>query len=246
MPRHLVLGNWKCNGKRDQVTAFAEGFQHPPAIEGFRYGIALPFHLLEAASGFGEMAFGGQDVSPYLNGAFTGEISAEMLNDLGCRFCLVGHSERRQFFGESVKSTAMKLQRLLQIGITPVFCIGETLEEREQGLLRMILTDQLTPMHALEKDARFAVAYEPVWAIGTGVAAGPNDVKQAHFLIKRLLADAGFAETPVLYGGSVKPNNARSLAQISQLDGFLVGGASLSAPDFSGIVNEYIAGKQLA
>ncbi|MDJ0835921.1 MAG: triose-phosphate isomerase [Acidobacteriota bacterium] len=245
MTRYYVLGNWKSNGTIDMIDTFTSGFNHPEPNEDLAYGLALPFHLLHHHKDFGALALGAQNVSSFREGAFTGEITAGMLGDTGCRFCLVGHSERRQYFKETVKETATKLKRLLAAEIFPIFCVGETLEEREAGMLRMVLKEQLAPMDALEEGARFAVAYEPVWAIGTGVAATPKDVKEAHFLIKRLLSSSGFGETPVLYGGSVKPKNAKSLAEIGQLDGFLVGGASLKPDDFQGIVTEFSAGKKL-
>jgi len=245
MKRFLVLGNWKCNGTPEMVSSFSEGLTHPEPHDDLGYGLALPFHLLRGAGFEPPLMLGAQDVSPFGDGAFTGEISAGMLDAIGCSFCLVGHSERRLYFEESVKDTATKIQRLLEKGITPVLCIGESLEEREGNMLRMVLREQLSIFSALAEDAALAVAYEPVWAIGTGVAATPKDVKEAHFLIKRFLADEGYSSVPVLYGGSVKPGNAASLAEINLVDGFLIGGASLKPDDFGAILRAFRAGKQL-
>ncbi len=245
MKRFMVLGNWKCNGTAASVADFVAKMQHPEPHPELGYGLALPFHLLANAGFPPEMLLGAQDVSPFPDGAFTGEISASMLNETGCGFCLVGHSERRAFFRETVKDTVTKCLQLLAAGITPIICIGESLEEREGNMLRMILREQLAIFEALAENAALAVAYEPVWAIGTGVAATPKDVKEAHFLIKRFLADEGFGEIPVLYGGSVKPGNAASLAEINLVDGFLIGGASLKPDDFGAVLRAFRAGKQL-
>jgi triosephosphate isomerase len=245
MKRFLVLGNWKCHGTPQMVAEFRDGLNHPPPHEDLGYGLSLPFHLL-AGAGFPEsLMLGGQDVSPFSEGAFTGEISAGMLAASGCSFCLVGHSERRLYFGETVKDTATKILRLLAAGIMPVLCIGESLEEREGNRLRMVLREQLSIIEALPEDAQLAVAYEPVWAIGTGVAATAKDVKEAHFLIKRVLTEESYGSVPVLYGGSVKPGNAASLAEIGLVDGFLIGGASLKPDDFGAILRAFRAGKQL-
>lgn len=241
---YLVLGNWKSNGDMSQVQSFLEGYAHHN-VDALRTGLALPFHLLRFEDQFEELWLGAQNVSAFGAGAFTGEITADMLVDCGCRFSLVGHSERRAYFGETPGMTTDKLRRLVEVGIYPVFCIGETLEERETGKLKAVLAEQLAPLAALDAGTALAVAYEPVWAIGTGVAAEPEDVAQAHALVKDLLKGHGFERTPVLYGGSVKPANAGTLSAIEHVDGFLVGGASLKADSFNGIVSGFCTGKGL-
>lgn len=239
-----VLGNWKCNGDAAMVRTFADLFKSydPTAPEGFHRGLALPFHLLNDAT-FHHAMTGAENVSPFGEGAYTGEISAGMIKSTAAEFCLVGHSERRQYFGEDVGMTAKKLNNLLAAEILPVFCIGETLEQREAGELEKVLSDQLSPIADLSKDAEIVVAYEPVWAIGTGVAATPDDVINAHAGIKKMLADMGQADTAVLYGGSVKPANAEALGAIKDVDGFLIGGASLKTEDFKAILEGFLAAK---
>ena len=245
--KYFVLGNWKSNGTTEMVAAFAADFQRPAGMEqaGLASGLALPFHLLHQGPVLGDMMVGAQNTSAFGEGAYTGEITAGMIAASGCNFCLVGHSERRHLFGETVNDTAEKLARLLDNQLFPVFCIGETLEQRQANLLKAVLTEQLAPLANLPKQARFAVAYEPVWAIGTGVAASPDDAAQAHVLVKRLLAGFGFTETPVLYGGSVNAGNAATLAAEDNVDGFLVGGASLKGADLSAIVSGFAQGKNL-
>ena len=243
---YFVLGNWKSNGTAEAVAEFGKRFAEvaPAAPDGVNHGLALPFHLLAAAGeGFGQQ--GAQNVSATGEGAYTGEITANMLKATGCSFSLIGHSERRQYFDEVEKDTAAKITRLLEAGLLPVLCIGETLEERNDGRLEEILTRHLEPVGSLPAGTELVVAYEPVWAIGTGVAAEPEDVEKAHTLVKGLLADKGFGETPVLYGGSVKPGNAATLGAIDKVDGFLVGGASLKADDFSAILKGFLEAKKL-
>lgn len=241
--KFLVLGNWKCHGSISGTREFAARFAEvqPKRPENMVYGLALPYHL-ENQADFGDVLIGAQNVSKFPEGAYTGEITAKMLRELGSAFCLVGHSERRQYFNETIEGTAEKMARLLDVGIKPVLCIGETLEQRQAGELESVLRAQFEPIRGLASNAVFAVAYEPVWAIGTGVAAKPEDVREAHALIKTLLADSGF-EMPVLYGGSVKPENANVLGAIDTVDGFLVGGASLKAESFSQIIAGFIEAK---
>ncbi len=243
-----VLGNWKSNGSPAMLREFEAGFagaaRDLPAP--VNTGLALPFHLVDGASDWQGALIGAQNVSAFGEGAYTGEITAGMLRELGCHFCLVGHSERRQYFKETVEETAAKLAKLLEAGVLPVLCIGETLEQRESGQLEAVLSYQLGPVHGLAGDAPLVVAYEPVWAIGTGVAAEPSDVADAHALVKRLLDEAGHGGTAALYGGSVKPKNAESLGRIEGVDGFLVGGASLKAADFAPILQGFLTAKGFA
>ncbi len=240
-----VLGNWKSNGTSAMVAEFASFFQNfdPPTPPSFFRGLSLPFHLLGRTEPFHHALIGAQNLSRYPEGAYTGEITANMVKSTGCRFVLVGHSERRQYFGESVEDTAAKLDLALKAELLPVLCIGETLAERRAGALERILAEQLTPLGWLPGGTELVVAYEPVWAIGTGVAARPEDVVQAQEKIKDMLTRAGFPNTAVLYGGSVKPANAASLGAIPSVDGFLVGGASLVPQDFKGIIEGFLQAK---
>ena len=237
-----VMGNWKSNGTGDMVHAFREAMPQLIKAAGAsaKLGLALPYHLLNQGNKIEGMAIGGQQVSRFTEGAYTGEITANMLKASGCNFCLVGHSERRQYFHETVANTGERMGRLLDAGLLPVLCIGETLEQRQAGQLAEVLAQQLKPLDALDGGTEVVIAYEPVWAIGTGIAAQPSDVADAHARIKKMLTDKGFGqETAVLYGGSVKGANAEELAEIDHVDGFLVGGASLKPADFLAIIQGF-------
>ena len=240
-----VLGNWKSHGGTALVAAFRQMFEtyDPACPQGFQRGLALPFHLLQPDAAFHHALLGAQNVSAFGKGAYTGEIAATMLADTSASFCLVGHSERRQYFGETPAVTAEKLARLEPAGILPVFCIGETLAEREAGSLEAVLKAQLEPVAQAPPKQEIVIAYEPVWAIGTGVAAKPDDVVGAHKRIKAMLVAMGRPDTAVLYGGSVKPENARTLGEIAQVDGFLIGGASLKTEAFQAILEAFLTAK---
>ncbi len=240
---YYVLGNWKANGTKALAAEFASFFKNldVPALAGFQTGLALPHHLLD--TDLGPALTGAENVSHYTGGAYTGEMTVSMLKETRTSFCLVGHSERRQFFSEDETLTALKLEHLLAGDVLPVLCIGETLKQRQAGHLEDVLKTQLEPLRNLQDGVNLVVAYEPVWAIGTGVAATPQDVEGAHRCIKGLLAGLGFPDAPVLYGGSVKAGNAEDLASIDGVDGFLVGGASLKVGDFDGVIRGFIQGK---
>jgi len=245
----LVLGNWKMNGH----TAFAEallgalitGVGNLDPADGTRVGVGVcpPFPYLGLAaarlSGSG-VGWGGQNVSEHADGAYTGEVSAAMLADLGCGWALVGHSERRTLFGETDAQVAAKAARALAAGLAPVVCVGETRGEREAGQTESVLGRQVDAVCGVLRGAggRFVMAYEPVWAIGTGLTATPDQAQAAHAFIRARLAGGSVAEAAgvrVLYGGSVKPGNAATLFAQPDVDGGLIGGASLDAGDFVAI-----------
>ena len=183
------------------------------------------------------VSWGGQDVSEHEKGAYTGEVAAAMLADFGCRWAIVGHSERRAYHGESDAAVAAKAAAALASGITPVVCVGETLQEQESGRAHAVIERQLDPVLALGADAvsRMVIAYEPVWAIGTGLTATPEQAQALHALIRKRLQSAGAPQARILYGGSVKASNAASLFAMPDIDGALVGGASLAASEFLSI-----------
>ncbi|MCB1050402.1 MAG: triose-phosphate isomerase [Acidobacteria bacterium] len=221
-----LLGNWKSNGNGALLDAFSS--QWPKFPNTIQVGLALPFPWLTHP--FSCAWRGAQNVSAFGPGAFTGEVHAGMLKELALDFCLVGHSERRHLMGETVAHTAQKVAALIEQTILPVFCVGETLAERQAGQLETVLERQLEPLRAIK--ASVLIAYEPVWAIGTGVAATPDDADQAHSWIRNWCLAQGLVVPPILYGGSVSPQNAHQLAQIASIDGFLVGGASLKPDPF--------------
>ena len=243
MRRPLLVANWKMNGSRamarDLASRIAVGSKAFAAVDI----VICPSHVLindvvEAVAG-SAVAVGSQDASEYASGAYTGETSCAMLRDYSCTFAIVGHSERRQFFGDTNERVARKFNMACQHDLVPIICVGETLEQRRQDRTETVIASQLEPVFALE-DAnalmrKAVIAYEPVWAIGTGETATPEQVAQVHAFIRTQL---GGRETAlahcvrVLYGGSVKPDNAEALFAIPDVDGGLVGGASLNADDF--------------
>lgn len=241
MRRKLVVGNWKMHGSR---AANAELLAALLAARPFAADVAVcaPFVFLSdvastlAAS---DIRWGAQDVSAHEQGAFTGEISAAMLHELGCRYTLVGHSERRGLHAESDALVALKAQAALAKGVTPIVCVGETLAERDAGQTEPVVKRQLSAViHQLAHcAAEIVVAYEPVWAIGTGRTASPEQAQAVHAVLRgQLQAATGRGDTmKILYGGSVKADNAATLFAQPDIDGGLIGGASLKAADFIAI-----------
>src|ERR1700704_6477359 len=246
--RRVFAGNWKLYKNRAETRAFFAAFN--PLVAGVSdcdIIIAPPFTDISAAvesvSGT-RIAISAQDVFWEKEGAFTGEISAPMLAEAGCRYTIIGHSERRQFFGETSDTVAKKTKAALTAGLTPIVCVGELLEHREAGRTEEICETQftggpgaLTP----EEFSRILVAYEPVWAIGTGKTATPEIAAAAHRFLRKCAERKFSAEQAralrILYGGSVKPDNIQGLMAEEELDGALVGGASLDAKSFASIVN---------
>jgi len=244
MRRKIVAGNWKLHGSRQFATDLVSDLVASLPVDGVEVVILPPLpylgELVEAFEGRA-IAFGSQDVSSNEKGAYTGEVSAAMLAEVGARFGLVGHSERRQYHNETSELVARKFAAALHAGLAPVLCVGETLEQREAGQTEQVIAAQLAPVLALVGPAGFqhaVVAYEPVWAIGTGRTASKEQAQQVHAFIRGEVAklDARIADSlPILYGGSVKPGNAGELFAQPDVDGGLVGGASLVAADFLAI-----------
>ena len=239
MRNRLVAGNWKMHGSKAANPALLEAVAAGAAkLDGAECAVCVPYPYLAQAAGLlqgTKVALGAQNASEHAQGAFTGEVSAAMLADFGCRYVLVGHSERRQLYGEGDGQVAAKFAAVLASGMTPVLCVGETLEERDAGRTEATVARQLEAVLAKSGRAAFAsavVAYEPVWAIGTGRTASPGEAQAVHaFLRQRVLA-----ETRILYGGSVKPGNAEALFSQRDVDGGLIGGAALVAADFLAIL----------
>lgn len=243
MRRHLVAANWKMNGSRAANAAWLA--EHRAAVSPpCDVVVCAPFvflaQVIEGLQGT-QSAAGAQNMSDQAPGAFTGEVAAEMLADLGCHWVIVGHSERRALYGESDALVAAKAARAIALGLRPIVCVGETLAEREADRTLDVVHAQIDAVLACCSVAQLAggaVAYEPVWAIGTGKTASPAQAQEVHAAIRRRLAavDAHAAQaTRVLYGGSVKPSNAAELFAQPDIDGGLIGGASLAAKDFLAI-----------
>lgn len=237
----LVVGNWKMNGglaaNAALLVALLAGWKPRDDRD---VAVCVPFPYLaqarDALSG-SPWSWGAQDVSRHASGAYTGDVAAGMLAEFGCRFVLVGHSERRQLHGESDAEVGAKAVAALAAGLTPIACVGETLAERDAGQWQAVVGRQFDAVAAaLEKDLPLAVlAYEPVWAIGTGRTASPEQAQEVHAFLRERLRQAGAEGVRVLYGGSVKAGNARELFAMPDVDGGLVGGASLVATEFLAI-----------
>jgi triosephosphate isomerase len=243
MRTKLVTGNWKMHGSLGTNLGLLHSVRNGA---GGRADIALcvPYPYLEQARAVLDgsvIAWGAQDVSEHVQGAWTGEVSGAMLADFGCRYVLVGHSERRSFFGDTDATVAAKFAAALRAGLTPVLCVGESLAEREGGITTEVVTRQIDAVLAdtgIAAFTRAVVAYEPVWAIGTGRTASPAQAQEVHALIRaRFARDSAdtAAGLRILYGGSVKANNAAELFGQHDIDGGLIGGASLVAADFLAI-----------
>lgn len=241
LPRFIVAGNWKMNLSLSEAQTMLSALQVPTAGSndvGVWLAVPAPYlHPLSQCCPEG-LTLGAQHAHGAEAGAFTGEHSYTMLHDAGASFTLIGHSERRQFFGETNESATERCLALLSHPFPVVFCIGESLEEREAGTTEAVLRAQLLPLlKALssEQAASLVVAYEPVWAIGTGKVASLEQIEETHAMIKKLLQSHSF-DLPVLYGGSVKPDNFATIAALDAVDGGLIGGASLKAESFQELI----------
>ncbi len=247
MREKLIAANWKMYKTPQQAQEFLRAFL--PLVDGHtrdQVAICPPFVCLpavvEALSGSG-IGVGGQNLYWEKEGAYTGEVSAGMLAAIGCTHVIIGHSERRQYFGETDDTVNRKLEAALEIGLTPIMCVGEVLQERESGLTEDVLRRQCQRgLRGISgaKARKLVIAYEPVWAIGTGKTATPQIAAAAHVVIRAQAAQALGKEVAdrlrILYGGSVKPDNAKALMSESEIDGALVGGASLDPKSFAAIV----------
>ncbi|HYW03947.1 MAG TPA: triose-phosphate isomerase [Gammaproteobacteria bacterium] len=245
MGRALVAANWKMNGSRRLAREIMDGLR-AGGVDRLQARVAVcpPFVYLEQVAALAEglpVAVGAQNLGDHEGGAYTGEVSAAMLAEAGCRYVIVGHSERRALYGEDDGTVARKFELALSAGLTPILCVGETPDEREAGRTDAVVQGQLRAVlsHAgTDAFAEAVVAYEPVWAIGSGRSASPAQAQAVHRLIRDTIAaqDATIAAAlPILYGGSVKPDNAGELFAMEDIDGGLIGGASLDADDFLAI-----------
>ena len=237
--RSLIAGNWKMNGLLQEANDFMEAFGANPDPEKVEIGLMPPFTLLHSMSDrltSMNVALGAQNVYYEDKGAFTGSICPMMLRDAGCKYVILGHSERRSIIGESNAQIRSKMNAAWLHGLEPILCIGETLEQREQGVTNTVLAEQLAILKGAPKDAALTVAYEPVWAIGTGKTASPEQVVETHAFVHEELQRLGH-DCRVLYGGSVNAGNAEELMACPGVEGALVGGASLKADSFMAIVD---------
>ena len=245
----IIAANWKMNIGPAEARAFLAAFKEEKLCEckGVEKVVVPPFvtipAVVETLNGCSCLGVGAQDVSDHDNGAFTGEVSTAMLTEFGCRYVVLGHSERRQYHGETNAYINKKIHKALSAGLIPIYCIGETLEQREGGQLEQVLRTQVTDGLAgltPEQVAGLVIAYEPVWAIGTGKTASAADAQSAHAFIRSVVAEIfgedAASKVRIQYGGSVKPANAAELMSQPDIDGALVGGAALKADSFAAII----------
>jgi len=245
MRQPLVAGNWKMNGSLDSIKPLVEGIKAGmDSVTTAEMAVCPPYVYIPVVAALlkgSAIALGAQDVNDQEAGAYTGEVAPNMLMDVGCKYAIVGHSERRSIYGESDEFTAGKFAAARKAGLVPVLCVGELLEEREQGITEQVVARQLDAVINLEGIAALAdavIAYEPVWAIGTGKTATPDQAQEVHAFIRGKLAqlDSGVAEkVQILYGGSMNAGNAADLLSMADIDGGLIGGASLKPDDFLAI-----------
>ena len=242
MRQPLVAGNWKMNGSRDSVAGLLSGLKAGIGqVTTAEVAVCAPAIFLPTVQSElqgSPIKWGGQDVSVHASGAYTGETAASMLAEFGCHFVIIGHSERRAYHGETDQVVAEKFTAARAAGLEPILCVGETLEEREQGVTEGVVGRQLDAVveHCgIDVVGEGVIAYEPVWAIGTGKTATPQQAQDVHAFIRARLAASSRAvadATRVLYGGSMNPKNAAELVAQADIDGGLIGGASLKADDF--------------
>ena len=251
----FIAGNWKLNKTPQESSELVKGIASGlPKLKGVEVAVCPPYtsiaSAVEAAQGT-PIAVGAQNIFWEPKGAFTGEISGQMLKAAGCKYVIIGHSERRQYFGETDATVRKRILRAQEDGLIPIFCLGETLQERERDSMRAVV--ELQMRGGLEKvpidnPKNFVIAYEPVWAIGTGVTASPEQAQEVHGFLRELLnemyGEKTSTELRILYGGSVTPENALNLLSKPDIDGALVGGASLKPDIFLGIIKHALEVKK--
>lgn len=244
MRRSLIVGNWKMNGAQGDAKALAQANINGLEKKDVDVAVCPPFVYLSQLNDLlqgHQLELGAQNVADQKSGAYTGEVSSEMLKEVGCKYAIVGHSERREYYGDSNESVAARYSQALSSDIIPILCVGETLEQREQDQTFQVIEEQLNAVLELAGVDSFknaAIAYEPVWAIGTGKTASPEQAEEVHQFIRQRIAEKNAAiaeDLRIIYGGSVKPGNAKDLFSMPNIDGALIGGASLIADDFISI-----------
>ncbi len=228
----VIAGNWKMNGSRTALREMVDALQSVKTEN--KVVLCVPYTMLCVDGG--HVALGAQDVSAHDHGAYTGEVSAAMIADTGAKYVIVGHSERRQYHGETNDTVRQKAAAAIAAGLTPIICVGETMDEKQAGKTMDIIESGVRESVPSDVDADIIIAYEPRWAIGAGLTPTAAEIAEAHKLIADTLASMGLGGTPVLYGASVKAANAADIMSIPHVDGVLVGGASLKPDDFIPII----------
>ena len=241
MRKTIVAGNWKMNASKESVNTLIEGILSGMNEASSEVIVCAPFPYLSQVESLiqgSSLMLGAQNLNVNSAGAYTGEVSADMIKDFGAQHVIVGHSERRSLYGETNSIVAEKTKAAIDAGLTPLLCVGESLEDRESGNTEAIVEEQINAvidLIGIESFDQVIIAYEPVWAIGTGLTATPEQAQAVHLFIRNLLADSSekiAKRTPILYGGSMNAGNAADLISCSDIDGGLIGGAALKAEDF--------------
>ena len=241
MRKTIVAGNWKMNASKESVNTLIEGILSGMNEASSEVIVCAPFPYLSQVESLiqgSSLMLGAQNLNVNPAGAYTGEVSADMIKDFGAQHVIVGHSERRSLYGETNAIVAEKTKTAIDAGLTPLLCVGESLEDRESGNTEAIVEEQINAvidLIGIESFDQVIIAYEPVWAIGTGLTATPEQAQAVHLFIRNLLADSSekiAQRTPILYGGSMNAGNAADLISCSDIDGGLIGGAALKAEDF--------------
>ena len=228
----IIAGNWKMNGSFSNLKQMIEDLSQLDTENTVI--LCVPYTMLNTDSG--KIALGAQDVSAHSHGAYTGEVSAQMISQTGAKYVIVGHSECRQYHGDTNSSVRAKAEQVLSNGLTPIICVGETMAEKQAGQTMSIIESGVRESVPENITSGIIIAYEPRWAIGAGLTPTSDEIESAHTLIAQTLSDMGLAGTPILYGASVKGNNAAEIMSIPHVDGVLVGGASLKTDDFIPII----------
>ena len=228
----IIAGNWKMNGSFSNLKQMIEDLSQLDTENTVI--LCVPYTMLNTDSG--KIALGAQDVSAHTHGAYTGEVSAQMVAETGAKYVIIGHSECRQYHGDTNSSVRAKAEQVLSNGLTPIICVGETMAEKQAGKTMEIIETGVRESVPTNVTGDIIIAYEPRWAIGAGLTPTSTEIAEAHTLIANTLSDMGLSGTPVLYGASVKGNNAAEIMSIENVDGVLVGGASLKCDDFIPII----------
>ena len=241
MRKTIIAGNWKMNASKASVKSLIDGILSGMEGVNSEVLVCVPFPYMSQVESLIEgsnLKLGAQNININSSGAFTGEVSADMIKDFGAKHVIVGHSERRSLYGETSSVVAEKTKAALDAGLSPLLCVGESLEQREAGKTETVVAEQINAVIELvgiESFDSIIIAYEPVWAIGTGMTATPEQAQAVHFFIRNLLGESSeniAQKTPILYGGSMNAGNAVELISCPDIDGGLIGGAALKAEDF--------------
>ncbi len=239
MRKNIIIGNWKMNKNKQEILEFVEDVNKTLANEtDIEIGVCAPFVYLDQIDKSGVLNIGAQNMHYEAAGAYTGEVSGEMLKEINMKYVIIGHSERRLYFNETDETVNLKVKKALELGLTPVVCCGETKEQYENSETKTIVKNQIKQAFKDVSDiSNVIVAYEPIWAIGTGLSADSNTANEVCKFIRNTIAEEYEEEVTIQYGGSVKPANIKEYLSTSDIDGALVGGASIKSEDFISLIN---------